>query len=136
MNELVAYKPNATHIETTIINGKSAYSSSTVADYEATGFIIIPMDEAISRIDTALDNKMKTLSEITREEFWDALECLPPENWKTVDGLEMFRMSEYYTADITAHYICYKNKYYSANRRDSYTHAQALKDIHSITKEA
>lgn len=38
------------------------------------------------------------------EGWWDALECLPPLNWDTSEGVEYFFMSEFYTGDYTSMY--------------------------------
>ena len=39
---------------------------------------------------------------IPEKEFMTALEVLPPEKWKTVNSVEIFRMCEYLYSDITA----------------------------------
>jgi hypothetical protein len=46
----------------------------------------------------------------TMEEWYNALECLPPEEWRMVDGVEIFRMSEYTAGDITVHHARYNGK--------------------------
>ena len=53
--------------------------------------------------------------EITEEKWWDALEVLPPEKWQTVAGVEIFRMMEYTTGDITSHYARIGDRYFSRN---------------------
>ncbi len=47
----------------------------------------------------------KPLTEITEEYWWEMLEVLPPEKWETVMGVEIFRMMEYYTGNVTHHFI-------------------------------
>ena len=47
---------------------------------------------------------------ISKDEFWEALECLPPENWHRTPILgcyysESFRSCEYLTGAITSHYV-------------------------------
>jgi hypothetical protein len=44
------------------------------------------------------------------------LECLPPEKWETLNGIEFFRMMETLTGNITAHYAKTGTRYFSANR--------------------
>ena len=48
-------------------------------------------------------------------EYW--LGVLPPQNWKTVDGVDFFQCPEYMIDDITLHCAGYKNRYFSAYRR-------------------
>ena len=61
--------------------------------------------------------------EITEEIWGEALNCLPPEKWKTVNGVNIFRMCEYYTDNLTTHYASLKGRFFKAMRRtgDSYT---------------
>lgn len=51
--------------------------------------------------------------QITRDEFWEALECLPPENWRTTGDGESFRSCEYLTGNITSHYVHIGGTYWS-----------------------
>jgi hypothetical protein len=65
------------------------------------------------------DNYVKPWKEITEEEYWDYLECLPPCEWHDLNKrFNSFYMSEAYTADL--HLFCIKDrqtgKYYCANR--------------------
>ena len=54
------------------------------------------------------------MKEITEETFEDMLNVLPPIKWCTIDGIEMFCMSEMLTGFYTSQYIHDKgtNKYY------------------------
>lgn len=52
------------------------------------------------------------LKETTEECFEDALNVLPPLKWCTIDGVEMFCMSEMYTGTYTSQYAKYNGKYY------------------------
>lgn len=55
------------------------------------------------------------LTEITAEKFEDAFEVLPPLCWCTLDGVEMFCMSEMYSGTYTTQYAHdhRTGKYYS-----------------------
>lgn len=53
------------------------------------------------------------LTEVTEKQFQDALNCLPPLKWCTIDGIEMFCMSEMWTGTYTTQYARIENKYYS-----------------------
>lgn len=52
------------------------------------------------------------LCEITEEDYNDALNVLPPLKWRTIDGVEMFLMSEFTTGSYTLQYAIYNGKYY------------------------
>lgn len=53
-----------------------------------------------------------SLEEVT-EETWEEMLCvLPPYKWCTIDGIEMFCMSEMYTGTYTMQYAKYNGKYY------------------------
>lgn len=60
----------------------------------------------------------KPWARITKEEWWEALEVLPPEGWTTLNGgtAEVFRMCEYTWGAITMHYIRIRDRYWKANR--------------------
>ena len=52
--------------------------------------------------------------EITEDEYYEALDVLPPEKWVTIDGVSEFCMSEHYTANYTSQYAkdTRTNKFY------------------------
>ena len=54
----------------------------------------------------------KPLIEVTKQEFDDALNVLPPLRWCTISGVEEFLMSEFYTGIYTTQYAKCNNKYY------------------------
>lgn len=56
-----------------------------------------------------LDDELK---EVTEEDYENALNILPPLMWCTVDGVEMFCMSEMYTGTFTTQYARCNGKYY------------------------
>jgi len=51
--------------------------------------------------------------EITKEEWWEALECLPPESWQNSGGGESFVMMEYYSGRITSIYVRLGERYFT-----------------------
>ena len=57
--------------------------------------------------------------EITPDRWDDMLNILPPEKWQTVAGVEIFRMSERLTGNITAHFARIGERYFEASRRTS-----------------
>ena len=52
------------------------------------------------------------LKEITKEEYYKALNVLPPIQWCTIAGVEMFCLSEMYTDTYTTQYARCNEKYY------------------------
>ncbi len=142
----VIYKPGELNIRTSIseVNGVeyADYSfqfiydkagknigyteNKTVAEYlvelnkDNTGekFITTTWEEAYKLINEAQNKTLIGEWEEITEEVWDeALNCLLPEKWKTVNGVNIFRMCEYYTDNITMHYAKVNGKYFKANRR-------------------
>jgi hypothetical protein len=56
------------------------------------------------KIDFWLDPESNKLKAITKEAYWNALECLPPVEWEHRDGVESFCMMEFMDASITHQY--------------------------------
>ena len=95
--------------------------------------VLITLDEACSLIGKLEDERLiKPFIEIAEERYNEMLECLPPQKWQTVDEVNIFRMSEYETSNITGHYVSYNGKFYSANRRTSTAYAEIAKEIKAI----
>lgn len=122
--QLVIYKLGETHIQTTITNGYADYTKGkrpeAYLDELGSGFVCIPIGQAIELIEKAGEKKyIKPWEEITEEKWEDWLTVLPPEKWKTIDGVNIFRISERQTGNITRHCAEYQGKYYTANRRTS-----------------
>jgi len=127
-NTLVAYKDNALNLEAFIEDGASSLGKVPVKELESEGCMIITFKDALERIEKAEEAKyINAPIEITAEEYDYALGCLPPENWKHVRGASVFRMSEYMTSNITAHYVCVNERYFTAMRRNT-TKYEALMD--------
>jgi hypothetical protein len=64
-----------------------------------------------------LNSLQKPFTEITREEYWEMLECLPPKRWTNIGvDKEFFFLGECYTADLYT--LCVKTggKYFSGLR--------------------
>lgn len=116
------YKPGELHLQTIVSDGICAYTDDkTVEEYlEELGdaFVCIPLEQALEQIhDIQEKTFIKPWEEISQEkwEYW--LGVLPPQNWKTVDGVDFFQCPEYMIDDITLHCAGYKNRYFSAYRR-------------------
>lgn len=64
-----------------------------------------------------LDSLCGEFKEETEEEYWDALECLPPKRWTTrEDGDEFFFVGECTTADLYSCHVKKGDKYFTALR--------------------
>lgn len=104
----------------------------TVEEYllENPGFRVESWENVKNLIEALQDKHLiGQFTEISEEDYDEALECLPPQKWETVDGVNIFRMSEYTTGNITCHYTRYNGKHYSANRRTSTPYAQIASEI-------
>ena len=53
------------------------------------------------------------LEEITAEQYFYALEVLPPMAWRMTGGIDHFLMSEFECGNITRQYAQYNERYYS-----------------------
>jgi len=102
---------------------KSAYSDKTEEDYISEWYKVVSYDDGI-RISIEQDYKDYNVwkwEETTEEKFVEMLGILPPEKY-TVDhkkDIEIFRMQEYLSWPITAHFLKIKKgneyKYYKWN---------------------
>jgi len=61
---------------------------------------------------------------ITKKQWWDALEALPPIRWRTVLGVELFQFSERYTGNVTGTYARIGARYWRWYDRDNEPHEQ------------
>jgi hypothetical protein len=55
----------------------------------------------------------RPLEEVTEDQYNEMLNILPPLKWCTIDGIEMFCISEMYDDVYTNQYARYKDKYYT-----------------------
>lgn len=57
--------------------------------------------------------KNATITEVTKENYTDALNVLPPIKYCTIDGVTMFCMCEMYTGSFTTQYAKVGDKYFT-----------------------
>jgi len=75
---------------------------------------LLPESVAMPQIEKAQEDKYCFApKEITDEQFYEALESLPPLH-HICTGIESFCMSEFYSSDITAMYFRVGDKYFQA----------------------
>jgi hypothetical protein len=139
------YQPGNTHIETACLasEGETLRSPFTGAAFDALlselndkreagspAFQIMPLEEAMPLMEEAQHAKYcSDWKEITEEEWDDALEVLPPEKWETVRGVNIFRMCEYLTGDITAHFASLRGKFFARNCSTSETYEELAEQV-------
>jgi hypothetical protein len=124
----VIYKPGELHLQSTTFICEDTglervryTGGKTLAEYmtdkAGQGLEVMPYEMAAPMIDAAqVARHCKPWREITEKEWWENLEVLPPEKWQTLQGVEIFRMSEYLSGNITGHFAKIGSRYFSANR--------------------
>jgi hypothetical protein len=119
---------------------KSPYSgelfSSLLAELNAKreagspAFQIMPLDDAMPLMEEAERAEYcGDWKEISEKEWEDALEVLPPEKWETVRGVNIFRMCEYLTGNITAHYAKLRGKFFARNCSTSENYEELAEQV-------
>ena len=143
----VIYKPGERNIQSTTYVDKDGIErvqytgGKTLAEYMADmagrGFEVMPYEEAARMIWAAqIAEYCKPWQEITKEQWWDMLEVLPPEKWQKVAGVEIFRMSEYTNGTVTGHYARLGERYFSANRDIRTDYADIAGEIAGLCRAA
>ncbi len=136
--DTVIMKRGNSGIESVIRQGKSIHFGRTPKEIIAEageGYEHVTWETAMEWLDEDANNMCRgEWKEITEEKYWEMLEVLPPEKWETVAGVNIFRMMEYWTADVTAHYAKYQGKYFAARRRASQKYEDFAKEIKEVYK--
>jgi len=126
----VMYKSGDLNFQTSIYDNKCVYSGKSVAYFEKLGYKLFTLEKALELLNKELDSScVKPFKEVSKDYYWEHYECLPPEAWVNINGINFFRMSEYQTSNITEHFICYKNRYFSALKRTTTTPKENLDEI-------
>lgn len=133
----VLYRKGETHIRATVVDGKTcAYSGDPIQPFLDDGYELMPMGEAWPLVEAAQVAKyVGEWIETTREDYWEHLECLPPEAWYRGEHFESFRMCEYMTGNITAHYVQIGDRYFTANRQTTLKPAELEEQVRAFIKE-
>ena len=136
------YEKGKCNLQTTVdsIDGICHYTDKTVAEYlqELGGnFSCIPLEDALDQIYGAENaNFVDPWEEIDVDMYNYWLEVLPPEKWQTVDGVNLFRLSERLIGNITLHCACISTeqgkRYFAANRRASEPYEDMAKQIKEL----
>jgi len=81
-------------------------------------FIAAFWEEVEPQLEAAQDFEyIRPWKEIDDERWDEMLNVLPPEKWQTVRGVNIFRMSEYYTSNITTHFAKLGGRYFERQCR-------------------
>ncbi|MCQ8822317.1 hypothetical protein NQT65_19175 [Pseudoalteromonas agarivorans] len=73
---------------------------------------VIDSEEQNARINLYRQEQMKEEKEISSEDYWWLLECLPPCRWRKVSGVELFHVSERICLDLVQWVGQIGDKYY------------------------
>jgi hypothetical protein len=91
---------------------------------------IMKLDEAMPLIEASQKAKYcGDWKEITEEDWHENLEVLPPEKWETVRGVNIFRMCEYLTGNITAHFAKLNGKFFTRNCSTRETYEELAEQV-------
>lgn len=107
---------------------RGAYSLETLAqlDKRYPG-VLVGDSEAVEREREAA---LRTDPEAcTEEQFFEALECLPPMDWTRAGGGESFKMVERLSGRMTRIYARTGSTYWSFTDRDDMTHAAVMAKV-------
>ena len=144
----VIYKPGERHLQSTTyicsdtgVERVQFTGGKTLDEYmagkEGQGLEVMPYDMAAPMMEAAqLAEYCKPWKEITKEQWWDMLEVLPPEKWEKVQGVEIFRMCEYTSGTVTGHFARLGERYFSANRDIRTGYADIAGEIASLCRAA
>lgn len=103
---------------------------------DETGWMIVTLDYACELINKLDDEMCGNYERITKEKWWDALEVLPPENWRKVNGAEIFRIMEYYTSNITSHYIRVGDNHYTVMHRNTKPYTEIAEEVSKLINKS
>lgn len=137
MEQLVIYKLGETHLQTTVTNGYADFTNGkrleAYLDELGPGYACLPFDQAIEMIEKAQEKEyIKPWKEIDADQWENWLTVLPPEKWQWIDQVNIFRLSEYLTGNITMHCAQYNGRYFSACRRTSNDYKALAAEIRAI----
>lgn len=110
---LYAYVEGSKTAYTVVCKGSLVcpYSGKTVEELlkEKSGLQFLEWNEFEKKVEIATVTQPR---EITEEDYFEALNCLPPLNWTKTGGFECFHMSEFTTSYYTGTYVHYKDKFF------------------------
>jgi hypothetical protein len=113
-----ANEPFRGHVQSVLTpEGTVAYTDGlTVEQYEAERGVKLKkitdaeLDALLSEYEAGL---VTDPTEETEAQFWYALGVLPPCRWRTVDGVELFHISERLTGDLVSWHAQYDGRFFT-----------------------
>jgi len=132
------YERGKCGLQTTVdsLDGICHFTNKTVGEYLkelGSNFSCLPLEDALSLIHEAENiNFINQWEEINVDDYHYWLGVLPPQKWQTVDGVNLFRISEHLTGNITLHCAVYNGKYFSAYRRTSDSYKSLAAQIKNL----
>lgn len=108
------------------------YSNKTKEELEATygkEMLVGKADDISKMIE---DGFCVEPEEISEEDWWSALEALPPQDWKTIDGVQSFKFMEYTYGEITSIYAKTSKGCWAFKNRASMTAKEIADKINSL----
>lgn len=102
-----------------------AYSGMTQEELRAEypGIVVQSLESAVAECRESCKTGVK---EIDEERFHDALECLPPLNWRRRADGESFMLCERKYEDITSIYVRVGNRFFTFDDADSLKHEDII----------
>ena len=110
------------------------YSGETLEQIQARypGALVGDSDE----VTKAREDQLRTApAPCTHEQFWYALECLPPMGWRNAGNGESFKMSERLSGRMTRIYARTGQRYWSFVDTDDLNHAQIMARVCAVDRE-
>ncbi len=112
------------------------YNDEKKEDYISKGFLVLSEDEMFKQIWDNEDKQfIKKWIKISKDDWYEMLEILPPMKWQHIDNYQFFFISEATTSNIHSCYCKHGDNYYSANRRTNVDYNEFIKEIKEIEKD-
>lgn len=114
-----------------IRNDVAIFSKKPKQHFIDKGYIVMPYDDGMELLSKNEDEKFisKSWIEITDDQWYEALEVLPPMKWSNVSGFEFFFCSEALTSNIHACYCSVDDKYFTATKRTTTSYKSMIDEL-------
>lgn len=113
--------------------GRYSGKSLDVLRAENPGAELFSLEEYAAKREAALRTAPQEITEAT---FQEMLEVLPPEGWVRRSGCESFKMSEYYSGNITSIYARIGDAYYTFRDDAGMPHNEIIAKISAHCAES
>lgn len=128
--ERTVMKEGSLFLETVLVNDEPSLQGFTEEQYIEKGFLVLPIEDAEKQLQRNQETAfIDTWEEITEDEYFVALEVLPPKRYESIEDATFFMHSEATISIIHRVFCCYKGRYFSANRKTTTSYKNMLKAI-------